>query len=293
MSLIKSVFALGACASAILLGQSVPAPAHEVVIKMRTEASHNGGHSGGNETYQFMSAEFGMEGKVVKGAPYTAVAVTETTRALADGNRIVNKSSSQLARDSAGRTRREQSIQAMGPWASGKQETMVFINDPEAQTNYVLNPGSSTAHKMPTSGGAAEMAIAMTKKHADEKAHTLAHTVEMIHHEKAGASEGVTESLGTKVIEGVVAEGKRYTKTIPAGQIGNERPIEIVGETWTSPDLQTIVMSRHNDPQMGETIYRLTNIQRAEPDPALFAVPSNYTMEEGGKREVEVRRIKR
>lgn len=292
MSLIKSVFALGACAGVSLFGQNVPAPAHEMVIKMRTEASHNGAHSGGNETYQFMSAEFGTDGKVVKGAPYTAVAVTETTRALADGNRIVNKSSSQLARDSAGRTRREQSIQAMGPWASGKQETMVFINDPEAQTNYVLNPGSSTAHKMPTGGGAAEMAIAMTKKHADEKAHTVNHTIE-IHQVKSGASDAVTESLGTKMIEGVMAEGTRYTRTIPVGQIGNERPIEIVGETWTSPDLQTIVMSRHNDPQMGETIYRLTNIQRAEPDPALFAVPSNYTMEEGGKREVEVRRIKR
>ena len=290
MSLIKSVFALGACAGVSLFGQNVPAPAHEMVIKMQTEASHNGGHSGGNETYQFMSAEFGMEGKVVKGAPYTAVAVTETTRVLADGNRIVNKSSAQLARDSAGRTRREQSIQAMGPWASGKQESMVFIHDPEAQTNFVLNPGNSTAHKMPTGMTAPVADVMMSiQKHVDEKAHTI----EMIHQIKSGGSEGVTESLGTKVIEGVAAEGKRYTKTIPAGQIGNERPIEIVGETWTSPDLQTIVMSRHNDPQMGETIYRLTNIQRAEPDPALFAVPSNYTMEEGGKREVEVRRIKR
>ena len=82
------------------------------------------------------------------------------------------------------------------------------------------------------------------------------------------------------MIEGVLAEGTRLTLTIPAGQIGNERPIEISHETWTSPDLQMIVMSRHTDPQVGETVYRLTNIQRVQPDPALFTIPSNYKMED-------------
>ncbi len=91
-----------------------------------------------------------------------------------------------------------------------------------------------------------------------------------------------TESLGKQMIEGVEAEGKRTVTTIPAGAIGNERPIEIVSESWYSPELQTTVMSKRSDPTSGETMFRLTNIRRGEPDASLFQVPSDYTVKEGG-----------
>jgi len=79
-------------------------------------------------------------------------------------------------------------------------------------------------------------------------------------------------------MEGVVVEGKRVTRTIPAGQIGNTQPIEITSEVWTSPDLQVIVMSKHSDPRFGETTYQLTGIQRAEPDHSLFEIPPGYAV---------------
>ena len=84
--------------------------------------------------------------------------------------------------------------------------------------------------------------------------------------------ESRTEELGTQNIEGVEAEGKRTITTIPAGAIGNERSIEIVYERWYSPELKMIVMSKRSDPRMGEQTYRLTNINRSEPDPSLFSV---------------------
>ena len=65
----------------------------------------------------------------------------------------------------------------------------------------------------------------------------------------------------------------RTTHTIPAGEIGNEKPIVIVTEVWTSPDLKTVVYSKRSDPRMGEQIFKLTNITRAEPDASLFTVP--------------------
>ena len=80
--------------------------------------------------------------------------------------------------------------------------------------------------------------------------------------------------------EGVEAEGTRTTETIPAGEIGNEQPIQIVSERWYSPELQVVVMSKHSDPFVGETIYRLTNIVRGEPSRALFEVPVDYTLKE-------------
>lgn len=76
-------------------------------------------------------------------------------------------------------------------------------------------------------------------------------------------------------------EGTRSTFTIPAGQIGNDRPMVIVSERWYSPDLQTVVMSKHSDPRMGETVFHLTSISRAEPAASLFAIPSDYTVKEG------------
>ncbi|HYW70103.1 MAG TPA: hypothetical protein VE961_03655, partial [Pyrinomonadaceae bacterium] len=88
------------------------------------------------------------------------------------------------------------------------------------------------------------------------------------------------ESLGTQTIEGVEAQGSRTTITIPAGKIGNERPIEIVHESWYSPELQTIVMSRSFDPRSGEVVYRLTNINRAEPEGSLFEVPADYKIQQ-------------
>ena len=85
-----------------------------------------------------------------------------------------------------------------------------------------------------------------------------------------------SESLGTKIIEGVEAEGTRTVKTIEAGAIGNELPIEIVYEKWYSKDLGLVVYSRNYDPRSGEQIYRLTNIDQTEPDSSLFTVPSDY-----------------
>ena len=78
--------------------------------------------------------------------------------------------------------------------------------------------------------------------------------------------------------------GVRTTQTIAVGKIGNDRPISIVTEVWTSPELKTIVLSKRNDPRMGEQTFKLTNIQRGEPDPSLFTVPSDFKITEGGAK---------
>ena len=64
--------------------------------------------------FVFMASE-SFSGKVVKGAPYSAEAVTETIQTLGDGNRIVNRLTSSVYRDSEGRTRREQTLKGLGP----------------------------------------------------------------------------------------------------------------------------------------------------------------------------------
>ncbi|MDQ3746221.1 MAG: energy transducer TonB [Acidobacteriota bacterium] len=107
----------------------------------------------GGDNFVFVATEMSFGGKVVRGAPYSAQAVTESVQALADGNRITHKSTAQVYRDSEGRTRREQTIAAIGPYSvAGDPPQTYFINDPVAGVSYILDPPSKTARKfeMPT-----------------------------------------------------------------------------------------------------------------------------------------------
>jgi hypothetical protein len=247
--------------------------------------------------FVFISPEMGFNGKLVKGAPYSAQAVTESTQTLGDGNRIVRKSTATLYRDSEGRTRREQSFKAIGALAAdGEPGQMIFISDPVAGVDYSLDTRSQTARKMmpmrfkyemrtpPPSGDKAEMIfekkidrIQIERAEIDQK---IAGGSVVMEWHGAREKNAKKESLGKQLIEGVEAEGTRATITIPAGEIGNERAIEIVSERWYSPELQTVVMTRHSDPRFGETTYKLTNISRTEPDHSLFELPSGYTLRE-------------
>ena len=253
------------------------------------------GHPIGDDTVIFLSSEMSFDGKVVKGAPYSAQAITESTRSLGDGNRIKHKNSATVYRDSEGRTRRDQELGAVGPWAmTGDPQQTVFINDPVAGVNYVLDPRTRTARKMPPhrftfSAGTAPTAGEKFRIERDlvvssappAAPHPPVVGAPMGRYRVSSEAENrKTESLGKQVVEGVEAEGTRTTTTIPAGEIGNEQPILIVWEKWYSPELQTVVMSRHSDPLVGETIYRLTNITRGEPARTLFEVPGDYTVKE-------------
>jgi hypothetical protein len=93
-----------------------------------------------------------------------------------------------------------------------------------------------------------------------------------------GSEQTSVEQLPERSIEGVRAVGVRRTKTIAPGAIGNELPIEIVSEEWTSPELSMLVLTERRDPRVGTSTYRVTNIIRAEPDRYLFEVPSDYTV---------------
>ena len=236
--------------------------------------------------FAFVKAEFNTEGRVVTGSPYSAQAVTEFTQTLADGNRISRTNSAFIARDSSGRTRREQSMMAIGPWANGSGEApkSVFINDPVAGVSYMLEPNSHVANTLHVVTRSQTENIAREKElRAKREAERAARPA------PSGREPGIIEpsvkkeSLGSQVINGVMADGTRITRTIAAGQIGNDRPIEVVTESWYSQDLQTVVMSKTSDPRTGDTVYKLTNIDRAEPAASLFIVPADYTVREGSK----------
>jgi len=185
---------------------------------------------------------------------------------------------------------------------------MIHINDPVAGTAFMLNPKDRTASKMmvkinmdlrkPGFGSGASGGVGVgvgVGVGASSSGDTVTVHVPPMPPPPPGVGIGMArmsaetlkgqvnkESLGTQTIEGVQAEGTRTTLTIPAGQIGNEQPIQVINERWYSPELRVVVMTRHSDPRTGEEVYKLTNINRSEPSHQLFEVPSDYTVKEGG-----------
>ena len=253
-------------------------------------------------------APFGGGGVV--GAPYSADAVTESIQMLADGNRIRQRNETKLYRDSEGRTRREQSLNAMGPWqVLGNGGRMVFVNDPIAQQSFILNLDQRTAQQfaapgvqplpLDSNGNYSRMPgrFATTARPTvpggdtgdhdagrstlsagngdSERSSVFMAAPTMTLTASTGQSQS-TEDLGERNIEGVSAFGSRTTVVIEANTIGNDLPIEITTERWFSPRLGSLVMSRHSDPRFGEVTYRLINVSLAEPDPMLFQIPDGF-----------------
>ena len=248
---------------------------------------------------EFMSGPIALDTEPVAGAPYSAEAITDIVQHLADGNRIVRQNKAQISRDGQGRTRREQGFAMFGPLVngpSGKEMRNVQISDPTTGSMVMLDLNNRTAHKMPgaprmmmgnriaIAGGANTNAgvnvqkfeFAVPPTHGAASGGVMFNRMEAI--STMPGDTPVVESLGTQFMEGVAVEGTRTTLTIPAGQIGNELPINVVSERWFSPDLKVLVMSRQSDPRFGETTYRLTNINRSEPSPQLFEIPADFTV---------------
>ncbi len=246
------------------------------MVMLQAGMPEEGGPPGAfGERIELLGFEGMHPGKVVKGSPFSATATSDSTQTLQDGTVIHRTTTSTLYRDSEGRSRREVTFSGFGPLeTAGKPHSVIMINDPVAGAHYMLDAKEKVAHKMSLrlrdGGDSPEKAAAL-----EEKMHQ-----HMAIHEAAG--ELTKESLGAQSINGVSAEGTRITYTIPAGRIGNDRPINIVFERWYSPDLQMVVKSTRTDPRFGTATYTMTNIQRAEPAAALFTVPSDYTVKEGG-----------
>ena len=155
---------------------------------------------------------------------------------------------------------------------------MIFINDPTNHTQYISQSGGETSAIVRDNAtwSSGPKIIQLDGGQYEMKHKTIVKTIKVDGEKQTQDSDNSNvkhEELGTQTIEGVSAEGKRDTMTIPAGQIGNERAIEVVTETWYSPDLHTMVMRKHSDPRVGDTVYHLTEIKRNEPDASLFQPP--------------------
>jgi hypothetical protein len=275
VALLLAALASGGAAMAQSTGastvQAPPAPAPgENVMYFRTGP----GPLGTGDAMDFIGFEAGLGGKVVTGAPFTATISVQRTQVLADGNEINRTTTGTIARDSQGRVRRDMTLPAIGAWATTSQRAphVIFINDAVSGTQYILEPNRKIAHEIRPLRGGRRIRIERNLARPGD------------------ARNVTTTSLGTQTINGVLAQGTRYSRTIPAGAIGNEKPIVITTERWYSPDLQMYVLTKTTDPMRGNSVRQLTNIQMGEPNPSQFQVPPDYTVKKGNFLRIRRRR---
>jgi hypothetical protein len=222
--------------------------------------------------------------KPMTGAPYSAQQVMEHVQTLADGTHITQTTQqTMLYRDSEGRTRTEHTFTPPNGAVMAAGPSFVEITDPAAGYRYFLDQHNHVARRQAWRpvGDRGRQAPARI---VPAPVQPLAPSMTVNQSQAVGAAsqrphpEMAHESLGTQLIEGINANGTRLTITYPEGLIGNDRPITTVSETWMSPELGMIILSKTSDPRSGESTTKLTNISRTEPDPALFQIPADYSV---------------
>jgi hypothetical protein len=247
------------------------------------------GQYGGDRTLDFLAGGMPL-GAVVTGAPYSGEGITTVTQTLGDGTRIERTVKARFYRDSEGRTRREQTILGLG--ALGESQSITIV-DPVAGIMYALDPATHRGRRspMPTPRGGADLDRLRALGREPERRVAPGSEAGIAPPppppppppgaRRGGPPPGVPnapEPLGTKQIAGIAAVGTKRSETIPAGTIGNDRPIEVTDERWESPELKVLVLSKHHDPRTGDVEYRLTNVNRSDPPRELFAPSPDYTI---------------
>lgn len=192
----------------------------------------------------------------VKGAPYTGKRILESTGTLRDGTYVDQVNTLIMSRDSEGRMRME-------------NDNTIQIQDPIAHVSYILDKKVHIARMAPRSTATPEQIQAAAQAELElEQARKI-----------------TRESLGSKMMEGLLVEGTRTTETRAYGGLATGPMIKIVEEHWYSQELKLDIMTTIDDPrQITQMTSRLTEIQLGEPDPALFQVPPDYTIKDPKKQ---------
>lgn len=206
-------------------------------------------------TIKHVSGEIWLTAKSVKGLPFSGDVVSEFTKVLPNGDRVVQMGTGKLARDSEGRTR----VESLPPPPGSNNDQAgqfeyIMIRDPVKQVSIELK--------------------------YDAQSKRIGFINHFNHVPGSGRTKGVPEAspyledLGTEKIEGIAVHHTRFTQ--PIQTTGDEPLVVTVEESWLSEELHQFLRWERDDPRYGHMSVKLVNIQRSEPDPSLFRIPPDY-----------------
>ena len=179
-----------------------------------------------------------MIGTPIVGKPYSATE-TDIHASVGDHQRST-QDQHYTYRDSSGRVRQE--------YRTGDgQIGVILISDPVARVGYTIFPSNNQVKATPWTDALTRTPSYLPYLHV--------------------------ERLASRVIDGVSVEGYLGTRVVPAHDMVPERSVLV--ESWYSPELGIELESRDTS-SFAMTVSVLSNVQRGEPDPALFQVPSHH-----------------
>jgi len=179
-------------------------------------------------------------------APFSATVETEWTKYLADGSTLFTRNHRLIARDGVGRV---------------FQERRTFVSkgspiDPQVWRTELAEPSTHT------------VAYCDTRSHVCELRPYVAPAATV-------TPRVVSESLGSKMLNGLELIGTRETQTLGLLATGSDHPLSVIKEFWYSRQLGLNVLTTRTDPRSGKEVFTVTDIRQGEPDAALFALPAN------------------
>jgi hypothetical protein len=231
-------------------------------------------HAGTTSPWIVQAFGFGPAATIVPSianVPFSAVLIERTEDALVDGVSINREDQEVVMRDGAGRIYRARKINVESRVRSARPNAvpspvprmMITITDPVAHVQYSCSPIKICRkvgyRQWPDGRGPQRGPYPVLDRPRDRKV--------------------TVEDLGTENIGGVEVEGKRLTKLIPEGTVGNDRPFPTVEEIWHSKELDIDIQVKRTDPRFGTRTTTMTEVNPGEPDATYFQVPEGYRVE--------------
>lgn len=188
--------------------------------------------------------------------PYSATQTLSTRFIRSDGSETTWQVATRMVRDSAGRTRRD-TLDANGDIVHTQ------INDIDGAV-YILHHADRTVSK-----SVARRSAPARKREAADATVMPAPASATAKQAEAGRHR---EPLGERDFEGVTGTGFLTTYAVRDGDSTHE----VTTESWVSQELKLTLYHKRTSTRMGETEIALSDIDRNEPDAALFAVSADY-----------------
>ena len=196
----------------------------------------------------------------IPGAPFSGTVEILSKEILPDGSTYTRHTMNHIARNSAGVIHNERR-RLVSPQFKGEPAILsIHIYDPRTRLNTFLDPATRIARQ------------SVFKGQPRPPVNSTPPTPEELQR-----AQGITvQDLGTATIAGIPLHGTRKLRLVPALSSGTGQDVTITDDYWYSEELRLYLVLKHSDPRTGEQTVGITQIDRSEPDPSLFVIPSVY-----------------
>jgi hypothetical protein len=204
----------------------------------------------------------------IASAPFTATLDSEWVKYAANGATITLVNERHIARDGRGRIYEERWYMVPKNGTAKSAMNWIQIADPKKRTLYNC---SIQKH------------ICELKTYDPTDDLAAADPLKPLPADRQAKNAVMVEDLGHNEIAGIETIGRRETRTIEEGSIGNDQPLTAVTEYWHSQDLGLNLLSTRSNPMYGKQTFTITELSAVEPDPKLFELPAGYTVSDQRK----------